>query len=157
MTPERMAGLVARWVRFYTRSLAPPIAGRRRDEIDADLHDHIAHERARGTEERRIALGIAARDRRAREARRDPLDVLERGPDRLDRGLDDERMLELHGRIASSSSGVSTSSGRPRWPASTSRTMASRSSSRAPTSPRSAPTRSSSVRDSATGCPARPA
>jgi hypothetical protein len=61
MTPERMAGLVARWVRFYTRSLAPPIAGRRRDEIDADLHDHIAHERARGTEERRIALGIAAR------------------------------------------------------------------------------------------------
>jgi hypothetical protein len=61
MTPERMAGLVARWVRFYTRSLAPPIAGRRRDEIDADLHDHIAHERAHGTRDSRIALSIAAR------------------------------------------------------------------------------------------------
>jgi hypothetical protein len=61
MTPERMAELVARWVRFYTRNLPPPIAQRRIDEIDADLHDHIAHERARGTRERRIALSIAAR------------------------------------------------------------------------------------------------
>jgi hypothetical protein len=61
MTPERMAELVARWVRFYTRNLPPPIAQRRIDEIDADLHDHIAHERAHGTQDRRIALGIAAR------------------------------------------------------------------------------------------------
>jgi hypothetical protein len=61
MTPERMAELVARWVRFYTRNLPPPIAQRRIDEIDADLHDHIAHERAHGTEDRRIALSIAAR------------------------------------------------------------------------------------------------
>ena len=61
MTPERMAALVARWVRFYTRSLPAPVARRRIDEIDADLHDHIAHERAHGTEDRRIALGIAAR------------------------------------------------------------------------------------------------
>jgi hypothetical protein len=61
MTPERMAGLVARWVRLYTRNLPAPIARRRIDEIDADLHDHIAHERADGTEDRRIALGIAAR------------------------------------------------------------------------------------------------
>jgi hypothetical protein len=61
MTPERMAELVARWVRFYTRSLPPPIARRRIDEIDADLHDHIAHERADGTTDRRIALSIAAR------------------------------------------------------------------------------------------------
>jgi hypothetical protein len=61
MTPERMAGLVARWVRFYTRNLPAPIARRRIDEIDADLHDHIAHERAHGTEDRRIALSIAAR------------------------------------------------------------------------------------------------
>jgi hypothetical protein len=61
MTPERMAGLVARWVRFYTRDLPPPIAGRRIEEIDADLHDHIAHERAQGTSDRRIALGIASR------------------------------------------------------------------------------------------------
>ena len=61
MTPERMAQLVARWVRFYTRNLPPPIARRRIDEIDADLHDHIAHERAHGTKDRRIALSIAAR------------------------------------------------------------------------------------------------
>ena len=61
MTPDRMAGLVARWVRFYTRNLAPPIARRRIDEIDADLHDHITHERTHGTRDRRIALGIATR------------------------------------------------------------------------------------------------
>jgi hypothetical protein len=61
MTPERMADLVAQWVRFYTRNLPPSIAQRRIDEIDADLHDHVAHERAHGTEDRRIALSIAAR------------------------------------------------------------------------------------------------
>jgi hypothetical protein len=56
-----MAELVARWVRFYTRNLPAPVARRRIDEIDADVHDHIAHERAHGTEDRRIALGIVAR------------------------------------------------------------------------------------------------
>jgi hypothetical protein len=61
MTPERMAGLVARWVRFYTRDLPPPVAERRIEEMEADLHDHIAHERAEGTGDRRIALGIASR------------------------------------------------------------------------------------------------
>jgi hypothetical protein len=61
MTPERMAELVAHWVRFYTRDLPTPIAQRRVDEIDADLHDHIAHERANGTSDRRIAFGIASR------------------------------------------------------------------------------------------------
>jgi hypothetical protein len=61
MTPERMAGIVARWVRLYTRNLPAPVAARRIDEIDADLHDHIAHERAAGSGDRRIALGIAAR------------------------------------------------------------------------------------------------
>jgi hypothetical protein len=61
VTPERVAELVARWVRFYTRNLPPPIAQRRIDEIDADLHDHIAHERAHGAKDRRIALSIAAR------------------------------------------------------------------------------------------------
>jgi hypothetical protein len=61
MTPERMAELVARWVRFYTRDLPAPVARRRIDEIDADLHDHIAHERAHGRNEWRIALSIAAR------------------------------------------------------------------------------------------------
>jgi hypothetical protein len=61
MTPERVAALVARWVRFYTRELPDPVAQRRIDEIDADLHEHIAHERARGAGERRIALGILSR------------------------------------------------------------------------------------------------
>jgi uncharacterized membrane protein YgdD (TMEM256/DUF423 family) len=61
MTPERIAELVARWVRFYTRNLPQPVAQRRVDEIDADLHDQIAHERAHGTSDRRIARGIAAR------------------------------------------------------------------------------------------------
>jgi len=61
MTPERMAQLVAGWVRLYTRDLPPPIAQRRISEIDADLHDHITHERAHGTNDRRIALSIAAR------------------------------------------------------------------------------------------------
>ena len=61
MTPELVAGLVARWVRIYTRNLPPPIAERRIDEIEADLHDHIAHERAQGTKNWRIARGIAAR------------------------------------------------------------------------------------------------
>jgi hypothetical protein len=48
-------------VRLYTRGLPTPIAQRRVDEIDADLHDHIAHERANGISDRRIALGIASR------------------------------------------------------------------------------------------------
>jgi hypothetical protein len=61
MTPERAAELVARWVRLYTRDLPIPIAQRRVDEIGADLHDHIAHERANGISDRRIALGIASR------------------------------------------------------------------------------------------------
>lgn len=61
MTPERMAELVARWVRFYTRDLPTPIAQRRIDEIAADLHDHIAHERANRLSERRIAHEVASR------------------------------------------------------------------------------------------------
>ena len=61
MTPERMAQLVTRWVRFYTRDLPTPVAQRRRDEIDADVRDHIAHERGEGSSEARIALGVASR------------------------------------------------------------------------------------------------
>ena len=48
-------------MRFYTRDLPTPVAERRVDEIDADVHDHIAHERAVGIGERRIALSIASR------------------------------------------------------------------------------------------------
>ena len=82
MTPERMAVLVGRWVRFYTRDLPPPIAERRIDEIDADLHDHIAHERAGGAADWRIALSIttrmvrgAAADLSWRSTRKDPMNL----------------------------------------------------------------------------------
>jgi hypothetical protein len=61
MSPERAAGVVTRWVRCYTRHLPGELAERRVDEIAADLHDHIAHERARGTGERRLAVGILSR------------------------------------------------------------------------------------------------
>jgi hypothetical protein len=61
MTPERMARLVAQWVRFYTRGLPSSVAERRVDELDADVHDQIAHERACGTTEWRIVLGIGSR------------------------------------------------------------------------------------------------
>jgi len=61
MTPERVARLVALWVRLYTRNLPDEIARRRVEEIDADLDEHVAHERAAGVGERRIALGIASR------------------------------------------------------------------------------------------------
>jgi hypothetical protein len=61
VTPERAAELVTRWVRLYTRDVPTPIAQRRVNEIGADLHDHIAHERAHGISDRRIALGIASR------------------------------------------------------------------------------------------------
>jgi hypothetical protein len=87
MTPERALELVARWVRFYTRALPTPTAQRRVDEIGADLHDHIAHERARGTSDRRIALNILSRmargmtadaswRRRVRALKGDPMKLL---------------------------------------------------------------------------------
>jgi hypothetical protein len=53
-----MAELVIRWVRFYTRGLPPSVAERRIGEIEADLHDHIAHERDHGTSDRRIVLSV---------------------------------------------------------------------------------------------------
>jgi len=61
VTPERVAALVARWARLYTRGLPAPVARRRIDELAADLHDQVAHERAAGVDERRIARGLASR------------------------------------------------------------------------------------------------
>jgi hypothetical protein len=61
MSPERVAALVARWVRLYTAGLPTSVAVRRIEEIDADLHDHIAHQRSLGSREGRIALAIASR------------------------------------------------------------------------------------------------
>ena len=61
MTPEAMAGLVTRWVRWYTRDLPEGTAQRRAEEIAADLHDHTAYARSLGADDRRIALGILSR------------------------------------------------------------------------------------------------
>jgi hypothetical protein len=61
MTPERAAELVTAWVRCYTRRLPAAVAERRLDEIGADLHDHIGHERAAGTTDRRITLSVLSR------------------------------------------------------------------------------------------------
>ncbi|AXB43699.1 hypothetical protein [Amycolatopsis albispora] len=61
MNPERVAALVTRWVRCYTRGLPAPIAERRIGEIAADLHDHITCERDAGTGGTRIALGLLSR------------------------------------------------------------------------------------------------
>lgn len=61
MTPERMTALVTRWVRFYTRHLPSPVAGRRLEEIAADLHDHLAFHRADGVPDSRISRGMASR------------------------------------------------------------------------------------------------
>jgi hypothetical protein len=61
MTPERIARLVAWWARLYTRGLPEAAARRRVDELDADVHDQIEHERAAGTGDRRIALAVLSR------------------------------------------------------------------------------------------------
>ena len=61
MTPERIAAVVSLWARLYTRQLPEQDARRRLDELQADLHDHIAHERAHGTGDRRITGAVAAR------------------------------------------------------------------------------------------------
>ena len=61
MTPELVTALVRGWVRLYTRDLPPAAAERRRDEIAADLHDHVDHDRSAGVGERRIALRVAGR------------------------------------------------------------------------------------------------
>ena len=61
MTPERVATLVARWVRLYTRDVPVDVAQRRIAEIDADLYDQILVGRSDGTEDRRIAFSILSR------------------------------------------------------------------------------------------------
>jgi hypothetical protein len=61
MTPEGMAELVARWVRFYTRDLPSALAERRVAEINADVHEQIAHERVSGMSDRQITRHIASR------------------------------------------------------------------------------------------------
>jgi hypothetical protein len=61
MTPEHASGIVARWVRLYTRSLPGPIAGRRVEEIGADVLDNIEFDLARGASPRRVSLSVLSR------------------------------------------------------------------------------------------------
>src|SRR6185503_7637279 len=61
VTPERIASLVAWWVRRYTRGLPAPVAERRTGELYADLHDQIEHDRAHGVRDRRIAWSLVSR------------------------------------------------------------------------------------------------
>jgi hypothetical protein len=61
VTPERAAAVVLRWVRWYTRNLPPPMADRRLEEMRADLHDHIQHERVSGASDARIVAEILSR------------------------------------------------------------------------------------------------
>jgi hypothetical protein len=68
MRPERAAGIVRQWVRFYTRNLPPELAARRRGELAADLHDHIAFERHHRAAETRISLGVLSRTARGMAA-----------------------------------------------------------------------------------------
>lgn len=61
MRPQRLSALVVRWVRLYTTGLPRPVAHRRIEEIQADLHDQVVHDRTLGVSDRRIATRIASR------------------------------------------------------------------------------------------------
>ena len=61
MSPERAVAQVERWVRAYTAGLPADVAERRREELRADLHDQVAHERALGHDEARIARAVRRR------------------------------------------------------------------------------------------------
>lgn len=61
MKPERVGALMDRWVRLYTAGLPTSAARRRTEEIDADVADHIAHKRALGAADSRIAFEITSR------------------------------------------------------------------------------------------------
>lgn len=61
MTPQGLAALVRLWVRWYTRGLPAAVAERRRDEIAADLWDHVEHARSAGTHDRQITRAVASR------------------------------------------------------------------------------------------------
>jgi hypothetical protein len=101
MTPEHIAALVIRWARFYTRGLPVAIAGRRIDELHADLYDHIAHERTHGTGDRRIAVSILSR-----MARGLPADVSWRRRIRRLEGASVKPLLAILAAVALAAFGV---------------------------------------------------
>jgi len=61
MSLDRAVGAVSRWVALYTAGLPASVAHRRREELDADLADHIDHARARGVPDARIARQLLSR------------------------------------------------------------------------------------------------
>jgi hypothetical protein len=61
MKPDRVSVAVLRWVRLYIIGLPRPVAGRRLEEIQADLHDQVIHQRSLGISEPQIAAHIASR------------------------------------------------------------------------------------------------
>lgn len=61
MNAEHAAALVRRWVSRYTRELPDEVAGRRAEEVSADLDDHLDHGRRLGLGERRLAAEVLSR------------------------------------------------------------------------------------------------
>lgn len=61
MTPERLRAVVLSWARWYTRGLPAAVADRRRQELQADVYDHIEHQRAAGARDSQIAHEITSR------------------------------------------------------------------------------------------------
>lgn len=61
MRSDRACAAVMWWVRLYTAGLPRPVADRRLEEIRADLHDHVDHQRSLGISERKIATHITSR------------------------------------------------------------------------------------------------
>ncbi|MFP5487220.1 MAG: hypothetical protein ACLGHQ_02790 [Acidimicrobiia bacterium] len=61
MSVDLARAVIVTWVRLYTAGLSRPVAARRLDEIRADLHDQVVHERTLGVRESRIAVRLASR------------------------------------------------------------------------------------------------
>lgn len=58
---EAMIEVVRRWTAIYTRGLPESAASRREAELEADLHDHVTHDRDRGESPRSTAMSMASR------------------------------------------------------------------------------------------------
>ena len=61
MNPEQVGAGVLRWVRWYTRDLPAAVADRRLQEIRADIHDHIEHQRRSGVGDSQVVRELASR------------------------------------------------------------------------------------------------
>jgi len=61
MTARSAARVVQAWTRLYTLGLPVEVRERRREEVAADLHDQLAHDRAAGAPEARVAGAVLSR------------------------------------------------------------------------------------------------